>query len=164
MAGDDRRFLLDVMLGKLATYLRMCGYDAAYALDRGIEADDAIRALAAAEDRTLLTRDAQLAEQAEDSLLLTKRDIEDQLREVRAAGIDLSLPDHPQRCSACNGEVVPAGEAELGELGDDTDVDIDADVPEHVPDDVDPYRCRDCGQWFWKGSHWDDVRERLAAL
>ncbi|PSP98633.1 hypothetical protein BRC89_07140 [Halobacteriales archaeon QS_4_70_19] len=26
-------FLLDVMLGKLATYLRMCGHDATYALD-----------------------------------------------------------------------------------------------------------------------------------
>ncbi|MFD1690225.1 Mut7-C RNAse domain-containing protein [Halolamina salifodinae] len=156
------------MLGKLATYLRMCGYDAAYALDRGIEDDDAIRALTENEDRTLLTRDAQLAEQADDSLLLTERDIEDQLRELRAAGVDLSLPDKPQRCSACNGEVVSAGEVELGELSDgaevDIDGDIDADVPEHVPDDAEPYRCRDCGQWFWKGSHWDDVRETLAAL
>ncbi|MFW6382904.1 MAG: Mut7-C RNAse domain-containing protein, partial [Haloferacaceae archaeon] len=25
--------MLDAMLGKLATYLRMCGYDAAYVLD-----------------------------------------------------------------------------------------------------------------------------------
>lgn len=34
------RFLLDAMLGTLTTYLRMCGYDAAYALDHEIEADD----------------------------------------------------------------------------------------------------------------------------
>ena len=27
------RLLVDVMCGTLATYLRMCGYDAAYALD-----------------------------------------------------------------------------------------------------------------------------------
>ncbi|WP_435117304.1 Mut7-C RNAse domain-containing protein [Halolamina sp. C58] len=150
-ATDSRedRFLLDVMLGKLATYLRMCGYDTAYALDRGIESDDAIRSLAAAEDRTLLTRDEALAASADGAVLLTEREIEAQLRELRAAGVDLSLPDHPQRCSACNGEVVPVAAA---------------DSPEHVPDDAEPYRCRDCGQWFWSGSHWDDVAETLAAL
>jgi len=39
------RLLLDTMLGKLATYLRMCGYDAAYALDEGVESDDALLAV-----------------------------------------------------------------------------------------------------------------------
>jgi uncharacterized protein with PIN domain len=34
------RLLLDAMLGNLATYLRMCGYDAADATDRGVEAAD----------------------------------------------------------------------------------------------------------------------------
>lgn len=144
---DWPSFLLDVMLGKLATYLRMCGYDTAYALDSGIENDDAILALAETENRTLLTRDAQLAAQASDALLLTERDIEDQLRELRDAGVDLTLPDRPRRCSACNGCV--------------DRVDKQA-PPEHVPDDVESFRCRDCGQWFWRGSHWDDVRERLA--
>jgi hypothetical protein len=51
--GEERAdaLLLDVMLGKLATYLRMCGYDAAYAVERGIEADDALLARADAEGR-----------------------------------------------------------------------------------------------------------------
>jgi uncharacterized protein with PIN domain len=145
----EHRFLLDAMLGKLATYLRMCGYDAAYALDRGIEGDDTIRTLAEAEGRTLLTRDETLAASADDAVLLTERGIEAQLRELRAAGVELSLPDRPRRCSACNGELVPAAAHE---------------PPEHVPNDVEPYRCRDCGQWFWRGSHWDDVVETLAAL
>ncbi|WP_237560459.1 Mut7-C RNAse domain-containing protein, partial [Halolamina rubra] len=61
------------MLGKLATYLRMCGYDTAYALDRGVEADARIRRLAAAENRTLLTRDEQLAASVDDAILLTER-------------------------------------------------------------------------------------------
>lgn len=143
------RFLLDVMLGKLATYLRMCGYDTAYALDRGIEDDDAIRRLAADEDRALLTRDEQLAARTEDSILLTEREIEDQLRELRDAGVDLSLPEEPRRCSACNGGVEHAALDE---------------APEHAPGDAETYRCRGCGQWFWRGSHWDDVRETLAAL
>jgi uncharacterized protein with PIN domain len=147
--GDPDRFLLDVMLGKLATFLRMCGYDTAYALDRGIEDDDTTRRLAADEDRTLLTRDEQLAAQAEDSVLLTEREIEDQLRELRDAGVELSLPEKPRRCSVCNGLVERAATDETSE---------------HVPAGTETYRCRDCGQWFWRGSHWDDVRETLATL
>ena len=56
--------LCDVMLGSLVTYLRMCGYDAADALDRGIEADERLLELAREEGRTLLTRDRQLAARA----------------------------------------------------------------------------------------------------
>ena len=40
--------LLDLMLGKLAVYLRTCGYDAAYAGDRNVEAASRIRASASA--------------------------------------------------------------------------------------------------------------------
>lgn len=51
--------LLDVMCGTLATYLRMCGNDAAYALDRDVEADERLREIAADENRVLLTRDEE---------------------------------------------------------------------------------------------------------
>ena len=54
---ETDRLLLDVMLGKLAVYIRTCGYDAAYAGDRGLEADARIREVAASEGRLLLTRD-----------------------------------------------------------------------------------------------------------
>ena len=145
------RLLLDAMLGKLATYLRMCGYDAAYALDRGVEPDDEILALARAEGRFVLTRDVLLARRAERSLLLTERDVTDQLRELADAGFDLSLTD-PSRCSACNGELVRVGEGE--------------ETPEYAPSPAETavWRCRSCGQRYWKGSHWEDVEERLAGL
>ena len=142
------RLLLDVMLGKLATLLRMCGYDAAYALDRGIEADDEILALAEAEDRLLITRDRELAARAERSLLLESKDVDDQLRELEMAGIELSL-DEPSRCAACNESLEPVSAGE--------------ETPEYAPDpDEQPvWCCPDCGQYFWKGSHWDDVETRL---
>lgn len=147
-----RRLLLDVMLGKLARYLRMCGYDAAYALDRGLEADDDIVALARDEGRCLLTRDRQLAERTPESVRIDTRDIEDQLRELRTAGFDLTLADQPARCGRCNGRVDPVGDGDP--------------VPEYAPDPAETscHRCRDCGQVFWKGSHWDDVRRRLARV
>ncbi|WP_424003422.1 Mut7-C RNAse domain-containing protein [Haloarcula salina] len=146
------RLLLDAMLGKLATYLRMCGYDAAYALDRDAEADDAALALAVSEDRLLLTRDEHLANRAPESVLLRERDVTDQLRELAAAGLDLELPAEPTRCGVCNGPVER--------------VESSARTPEYAPDAGDErvWRCADCGQHFWKGSHWDAVAATLDGL
>ena len=94
--------LLDLMLGKLAVYLRTCSYDAAYAGDRNVEADARIREAAASEGRLLLTRDRQLAAAADDALLLTAREVEDQLAELREAGVQLTVADEPVRCGRCN--------------------------------------------------------------
>ncbi|WP_251329879.1 Mut7-C RNAse domain-containing protein [Haloplanus pelagicus] len=143
------RFLCDAMLGKLATYLRMCGYDTAYALDRGVEADDAVQDLAEREGRRLVTRDADLAARTEGAIRLAARDVDGQLRELRAAGVRLTLPATPRRCGRCNGPLGP--------------VSADAETPEDTPDPAttDVWRCERCGGHFWKGSHWDDVRERL---
>ncbi len=150
------RLLCDVMLGKLTTYLRMCGHDTAYALDRegtgdvGIEDDDALLSLAREEDRRLVTRDTALGARTDDAILISTTEIEEQLRELYTAGVDLSL-DLPERCSTCNGRVerVEAGE-----------------TPDHAPsiDEQRVWRCQACDQYYWKGSHWDDVRERLARM
>nr|WP_241432970.1 Mut7-C RNAse domain-containing protein [Halorubrum tebenquichense] len=160
------------MCGKLATYLRLCGYDAAYALDREAEADDRLLALAAAEDRTLITRDRDLAERAPDAdlavdaVLLTERDVLDQLRELDAAGFRIELAAEPSRCGSCNGPVERVASAEpASDPGDAADAADPADRPDYVPDDVGTdrsgWRCVDCGQWFWKGGHWDDVSARI---
>jgi uncharacterized protein with PIN domain len=148
----DARFLLDTMLGKLATYLRMCGYDAAYTLDDGIEDDDAILARLRESDRTLVTRSHRLADRAPDAILLQSQAVEDQLRELAAAGIELSLADEPSRCGVCNSPVDRVGDDER--------------TPEYAPDpaEVDVWRCVECGQHFWRGSHWDDVAGTLADI
>ncbi len=144
------RLALDVMCGGLRSYLRMCGHDMAYALDRGIECDDRLLALARAEERTLVTRDVTLAERAGDSLLLRETAVEKQLRELDAAGVDLALTDVPERCGRCNGR--------LERVEDDT--------PEYAPppDEERVWQCTVCSQCFWKGSHWDRVENTLASL
>jgi uncharacterized protein with PIN domain len=143
------RFLLDVMLGTLAVYLRACGHDAAYALDRGIEADDRIVELSDEENRRLLTRDRALAERVDDAIEIVSRDVEAQLTELREAGIDLEIAAKPARCGRCNGELRP--------------VSPDAETPEHAPDPAttDCWRCRSCGQLFWKGSHHERMKQVL---
>lgn len=150
MARD--RLLLDVMVGKLATYLRMCGYDAAYALEEGVEADDEIRRVVRESGRRLVTRDVQLAQQTDDAVTIEAREIENQLRELAAAGFDLALPEEPARCSNCNTELVA--------------VDDDEPTPEYAPDPaITPvWRCPACGQHFWRGSHWDNVAATLSEI
>jgi uncharacterized protein with PIN domain len=140
------------MLGRLVPYLRMCGHDTVYTLDEDIEADEAVLAYARETDRTVITRDEELAARADSVILLESRDIFDQLREVRANGFGLDLPAEPTYCGACNGRL--------------TLVAPDDRTPDYAPDPVteDVWRCPDCGQHFWRGSHWDDVAETLADL
>lgn len=146
------RFLVDLMCGGVVAYLRMCGHDAVYAGDRGLEADDAIVAAARDDGRTVITRDVELAARAPDAVLLESRDVEAQLAELADAGVALVLADEPARCGRCNGP--------LDRLS------TDSQTPEYAPDpDDDPvWQCGDCGQCFWKGSHWDRVRETLAEI
>lgn len=146
------RLLLDVMCGGLVAYLRMCGHDTVYAGDRDLEADDELLAVARDEERTIVTRDVQLSSRAERSILLESRDVEDQLAALSAAGLDLSLEDEPTFCGRCNGPL--------------ESVDAPASTPDYAPNPAETavWRCRDCNQHFWRGSHWDRVERTLSGL
>lgn len=146
---ETDRLLLDVMLGKLAVYLRVCGYDTAYALDRNIEDDDRLASVADAENRRLLTRDVELADRVPGSILLRAREIEGQLSELRSAGVELVPDDEPSYCGNCNGGLDPVAP--------------EVDTPGYAPDPsaVECFRCRDCGQLFWHGSHYARMKETL---
>lgn len=146
------RLLVDAMCGRLVPYLRMVGHDTASAGDRELEADDAVVSVAAEEDRTVITRDVALANAAPESILLESLDVAGQLDGIATAGIDLTLPDAPTRCGACNGPLEPVAKS--------------ASTPEYAPDPAEEptWRCRDCGQYFWRGSHWKRVREALSSI
>mgnify|MGYP005844975925 CR=1 FL=1 len=146
---ETDRLLLDVMLGKLAVYLRVCGYDTVYAPDRNVEADDRLAAAAEAEDRRLLTRDIELAGQVDGAILLEAREVTGQLSELRAAGVELEPDDEPSYCGRCNGRLDP--------------VDPGTDTPEYAPDpsETDCWRCLSCGQLFWRGSHDERMRKTI---
>jgi uncharacterized protein with PIN domain len=146
------KLLTDTMLGRLTTYLRMCGYDTVYTLDEGLEGDEEIREYAAAENRRLVTRNRELAARANDAIMLESRDIEMMLSTLQEEGLAVALPETPQRCSTCNGTVERVGSDER--------------TPEYAPESrsVDVWRCTECGQHFWKGSHWDSVAETLDSV
>lgn len=146
------KLLVDAMCGDLVPYLRLCNHDTTYALDRGIEADEQLCTLASNEDRTLITRDRTLGQQVDDSIVLDSTDTDDQLRALEAAGVDLTPGSTPEYCGRCNGSLstVPAT----------------VSTPEYAPQPNahDLWQCKDCEQYFWKGSHWQRMTSRLAGL
>lgn len=141
------KFLADEMLGSLARWLRIMGYDTSYAHD---VSDGEVLSRAQAEGRTILTRDHQLAERARESgLLIVGDDLEGQLGQVVSA-YRLSFEEELTRCTLCNGALreMREGEEEI--------------LPPKVRSSQEtPLVCCDCGQMYWKGSHWDKIYERL---
>ena len=72
------RFSADEMLGSLARWLRLMGYDTRYERDSN---DTDILERARLDDRILLTRDKKLAERAEErGLYIDVLDLDDQIR------------------------------------------------------------------------------------
>lgn len=149
------RFLCDEMLGKLASWLRLAGYDARYRKD---VADDELLREAAEDGRVLLTRDAELARRTPDppgALLLEALDPREQLAEV-VDGLSLAVPGDRvlSRCSVCN---TLLEEAEPHEVADE--------VPPEALDAHETYqRCPGCGRVYWPGTHVDAILDVLESL
>ncbi len=140
--------LVDAMLGKLAKWLRLAGYDAAYWRDGS---DDELIERARAEYRLIVTRDHQLASRRGVwALLIGAEALNEQIAEARAA-----LGGNPQpfsRCPECNGALV--------DLPRDAARDL---VPSYVwHTQAEFRRCPDCERVYWKGTHWPAVLARLA--
>src|SRR5215470_9347564 len=94
------KFVADVMVGKLARWLRVLGFDVIYSND--LE-DDEIRRLAESENRVILTRDTGLAAgyQQDRCLLVAGGDYKKQLQQVLGA---FGLREFRvfSRCLECN--------------------------------------------------------------
>lgn len=146
-------FVVDVHLGRLARYLRMLGIDALYRRDYE---DDEIIALAAHERRIILTRDRGILKQGSvtHGYWVRSTDATEQVREVLRR-FDLLDQVRPlTRCMRCNGI--------LREVAKDEAL---ARLPPKVSAWCDEfYRCSSCDQVYWKGSHYDRLREKIAHL
>ncbi len=102
----ELRFVCDVHLGRLASYLRMLGFDTLYSNDQ----DDAyLSQVAGAERRVLLTRDVGLLKRSAVTYgaFIRATEPEAQLREVvQRFGVRRSASAF-QRCIRCNGVTEP---------------------------------------------------------
>ncbi len=145
------RFVADTMLGRLAKWLRILGYDTRYdpALD-----DDALLRIAQAEDRILLTRDHALARRGGPyAFLVDHEDLIHQLRAIRERFGDPT--DAPfSRCPVCNARLtVVSREA------------VALHVPAFIWQQHERFhRCPECGRIYWPGTHFERMRSVLQAL
>jgi hypothetical protein len=151
MSQESLQLLLDSMLGRLARWLRLLGYDAAYERD----ADDLHLAhRARAEGRILLTRDHALAaRRGLKSVLITSQKLEEQIEQVREV---LGPPPEPalSRCNRCNVPLRAVSREEVAER-----------VPPYVLRTHDAFRrCPECGRVYWAGTHLEHMSEQVDAV
>jgi uncharacterized protein len=140
---SNPRFILDNHLGKLASYLRMLGFNCLY---RNTFQDDELAQLSQERDRILLTRDHRLLmrKTVTQGYWLRSQDPDKQLKEVLARYELGGLVKPFQRCMRCNG---------LLEL-----VSKESIIHRLLPLTIryfDEFRlCPACGQIYWPGSHY----------
>lgn len=144
----EPRFVLDVHLGRLAAYLRMLGFDAAY---RSCATDPQLVRESAEQRRILLTRDRGLLKNSAvtHGYWLRETDSRRQLAEI-VSRFDLARELRPfTRCMACNGTL----RAVVKE-------DLRGRVPASVAARFDDFReCPDCGRGYWQGGHYERMRK-----
>lgn len=148
----SKKLLADAMLGRLARWLRILGYDTLYVRSAGPEK---LKETALREGRALLTRNTRLKEKdfPKGFFFVHHDRLADQLREV-IAGLQLSVdPDRIfTRCAVCNGELDPIMREQV--MGR---------VPEYVWLNHHEFQgCSVCGRIYWSGSHISRVREKVA--
>ncbi len=143
------KFIADHMLGSLARWLRMMGYDTRY--EKQLD-DKGIAKVARDEGRFILTRDQELSKEPS-AFLVESEDLEAQLKAV-GEKFGLRFDESLIRCSACNGD--------LAELSKEA---AKPDVPEGAWASNDKFwKCTNCGKVYWKGTHWRGINERLRKL
>ncbi len=129
------------MLGRLATWLRLWGYDTAYRP----EADDPeLARLARAEERILLTRDVELTRRRGLAcILIASERVEEQLQQL-VRDLQLTPRQAFSRCAVCN---LP--------LQDVTKESVQDAVPPYVFQTMEVFRrCPRCRRVYWRGTHW----------
>jgi uncharacterized protein with PIN domain len=146
----ELRFAVDAMLGRLARWLRLLGFDVWYESD---VPDERLVRCALEEARWILTRDRALPVEwrVPRVHVVAAETPAGQLREVVAA-FDLAGRARPfARCSRCNAELVPLAPEQAA-----------ARVPARVRERHARFlACPGCGRSYWEGTHVARIRRVL---
>jgi len=149
------RFVVDGMLGGLARWLRMLGYETEY--DSNMD-DNTLLHNSNGGGTFLLTRDEELYNRAKSkgiaSVLVLGESEEVRLAQlVQTLGISLEIDMASTRCPECG--------SELKEISKE---DASSSVPSASLRHYDQFwRCAraDCAKTYWVGSHWRKIRQTL---
>ncbi|MEN6440870.1 MAG: Mut7-C RNAse domain-containing protein [Syntrophobacter sp.] len=148
--GAEPRFVVDVMLGKLAKWLRVLGFDARVAELRDPGQIESCRS----QGFVPVTRREKFKGMENIVFISTDRHLE-QIKEL-LTGLDLGEDSFRlfTRCTICNAQLhAISREAAFGS------------VPDYIFETTSDFRtCLKCGRVYWPGSHKGRMIERLKSI
>jgi len=142
--SESQKFICDFMLGRLAKWMRLLGFDTLYHRDTD---EVGILHQARKEKRMILTRSRALAEY-ENAILIKSEQLDEQMEQIK----ELSPIKTPfTRCPECNSKIECVDKEEIRE-----------DVPEYIYKVHNNFKkCPCCGRIFWKGSHYKEIKRKI---
>ena len=150
---DVACFVLDIHLGKLATSLRMLGFDTLY---RNDYSDEELAQISATKERILLTRDKGLLMRSlvTHGYYVRETDPKRQVVEVLRRFALFNSVNPFQRCLRCNG-LLKAVDKEL----------LAEQIPPTTRLHINEFHCcQQCGQIYWKGSHYERMQQFITKV
>jgi len=147
------KFIVDCMLGKLAKWLKILGFDTVY-LNRA--EDSELLILARREKRVLLTKDQELLQAATglQSLFVESDDWQEQVTQVLDAFRLRNRAEPYSRCLACNVALKGIPKRRARNLV----------TPFVYGRAVSFAICPSCGRVFWPGTHFEDMDLKIAGI
>lgn len=135
------KFIVTAELGKLATWLRILGFDTVLEKEK-----PALVMRSLKEDRMILTRDTRMKRFAGVGIIHVASDfLEDQIDQVlKSYDITVDRKALFRRCAICN-EMLEAAPKDS----------VKDEVPAYVFETQDAFtRCPRCRRIYWRGTHW----------
>lgn len=136
---NEKKFLVNSMLGSLARWLRIIGYDTIY----WIGEDKDLLEKASLENRIILTKDKNLYYQAIKNnikaILIKSNDIVSMFKQlILEVGINVKINFNKTRCPLCNSLLI-----------------MDKNSIKKI------WNCPSCGKKYWIGKHWKEINRKI---
>ena len=150
---SEPRFLLDVHLGRLATYLRMLGFDTLYRNDYD---DPDLADISEKQNRILLTCDRKLLmrKQVSYGYLVRSRKPRQQITEVLKRFALFGYQSASARCIQCNGIIQAVDKKQ-----------IESQLLPLTKQHYDQFfQCASCQKIYWEGSHFEKMQVLIKKL
>ena len=144
------------MVGKLARYMRMAGYDVMYINNAS---DDQIIKIARETDRIILTRDSLMLARREFKkgiikyLYIKEDKLENQLDQIKSE-LKISLKPNLVRCIECNEKLIKVKKE-----------DVKNKVPPYVYKTQKNFLyCKNCDKYYWRGTHYQNIKNTFLSI
>lgn len=153
-----KSFIVDAMLGKLASWLRLTGHDTFYSTKVH---DDELLRIALEQNRILLTSDAILSRRAKDAgaeVMLVRGTVDEEVASVFLKyGISPKADPSNSRCTKCNGSLTHVNEEQKEQ--------IKGFVPDQTYDHYTEFWfCKYCKSVFFQGGQWTNIEAYMIKI